>query len=463
MTPAFARYLEDDEAFLKPALQHIYGDFTSSITVDDIECSVAVVSRLPSPRMGPQVDRTNNNSTNFSLSQGHEGIALWVDSLAFEADLLGNPFGDHSEERVVKTVFLRPINSKELITSFELPSANTLFINGARHTMFWDRWSIGNDDVVSPRVTRKSHRQPLKSLELFVPSRNLTFEAPLEALTASRKIATSMGNIIRQVEHDNVSGLASASAELEEKVPQYLSRRKGTGGTLRVFALVYPPALAGALHLHTVIKPRDGNLGSSEMASFQEALFAGAHLHRVTSGGGGWGKKQGLLSLDPAFDFSEIGDTGSLDSVFEQSEPEPSANNTNAVTPGDFVQFFASFDPEQRSASDSDLSGLQEVDTSMWKGVEWTASNQYHMIVGSIPSQDEYVMAPQVGQQSCRGFIGIPNHFGLLAEGGTCLRQLEPMIAEPKPSSTASNGALELKQTARTRLDVPYGLWETST
>lgn len=385
---------------------------------------------------------------------GHEGIALWADSLRFEPDLMTSSDGNDPDEQLIRATFHVPRSLKcNSVLSIELRPANTLFVNGAQSTMWHHRWRFDTADDGTV-LTRVDMPRPLRTLEVYFPKDTATLDVTLEALTPCRKIVSSMGNVVRQVQGHKDDELLSASAELEEKVPQFLARAGQKSGTLRIFALVSPSKLIdNQANIGGLIEPSETDLAEAEKSWFQKALLAGAHLHRVTSGGGGWGKKQGLLSLDPAFDLSTVQDTGSLDHLFEQSEPGSDESALNAVTPGDYVQFFAKFDPDQHSVTSTKSLTVADVNTSVWEGRSWTKGESHSIQLGILPSRDDPIKALPPDHKSRGGVIGIPNQFGLLSEGGMCLRSLVKVENSDKPSS------IEFEQNAVSRIDVPYGVW----
>jgi hypothetical protein len=442
-------------------MQHIYGNFTYVEGMHGIQSSVAVVDRLPSPvRVGDPAKADSSNRKAETI-YGHEGIALWIDSMRANPDILRDSINEDSNERLVRMTFVRPKHSWDSITAIELRPANTLFVNGSPNTMFQDSWAVSS--FAGPKLRRAGPRQPLKTLEFFIPSDAPTFNAPIEALTGRREVVSSMGNIIRRIKSHQHQEPVPASAELEEKVPQYLARRSDTRGTLVVFALVSPP---GPMEMPGLGKPTqssEGTIPEADMSSLRLALLRGSHLHRVTSGGGGWGKKQGLLSLDPAFDFRRCEDTGSLDAMLAAEGSDHRANSMNAVNPGDFVQFFASFTQEKSTIQNSDLHITEDINTSDWEGIKWMDSTLLHTIVGSLPSQDEFLMPPQEGKQTESQIIGIPAHFGVLSAGGTCLRRYRIAGTHTQPEldpNNAESNLAKMRQVAISRMDVPYGFWE---
>ena len=95
--------------------------------------------------------------------------------------------------------------------------------------------------------------------------------------------------------------------------------------------------------------------------SRQRCTQADRHLGKV-SGGGGWGLKQGLLSLDPQtrFDSDEDRDVDDFIRAFGEMEglqghASSSSQSSAIVSPGSQVQFFTSvatgFEPGQRLAT----------------------------------------------------------------------------------------------------------------
>jgi hypothetical protein len=441
-------------------MQHIYGNFTSVEGMQGIQSSVAVIDRLPSPVHVGDPAKAGSTNRKAEMIQGYEGIALWIDSMRTNPDVLRDAATGGPSERLVRMTFVRPKRSWDSITAIELRPANTLFVNGSQNTIFRDSWAVY--PFASPKLRRVGSREPLKTLEFFIPSDAPTFDAPIEVLTGRREIVSSMGNIIRRVKSHQHQEPVPASVELEEKVPQYLARRRDTPGTLLVFALVSPPGSMGMSGLDDPTQLSQDPIPEADMSFLRLALLKGSHLHRVTSGGGGWGAKQGLLSLDPAFDFRTYEDTGSLDAILAGEGSGHGASSMNAVNPGDFVQFFASFTQAKPTGQNSDLHITEDVNTSDWEGTKWTDSTPLHTIVGSLPLQDEFLMPPQAGQEAESHIIGIPAHFGVLSAGGTCLRRYKIAETHTQPEldpNDAESNLARLRQVALSRMDVPYGFW----
>ncbi|EAA29188.3 hypothetical protein GE21DRAFT_1582 [Neurospora crassa] len=142
-------------------------------------------------------------------------------------------------------------------------------------------------------------------------------------ITYPRKIVSGLGNILKQVEIDGES--APASKELEDVIPKLLSMRASSHRPLKhtsdshfvkVWALVIPdevyqkyanfqPPLDLAMQLPSPFDFEQASTADEKRLAgrcskaLQGLLVAGCHLREILSGGGGWGAKQGLLSLDP--------------------------------------------------------------------------------------------------------------------------------------------------------------------
>lgn len=107
-------------------------------------------------------------------------------------------------------------------------------------------------------------------------------QMPLTPLTKPRKIAEGMGNILRAIEGPEDGAGEGASLELESAVDKYLQSLPEDADT---------PERVDVFARLTTQEP------SPDVTEL--LLYPGARMHRVLSGGGGWGSKAGLLSLDP--------------------------------------------------------------------------------------------------------------------------------------------------------------------
>lgn len=76
------------------------------------------------------------------------------------------------------------------------------------------------------------------------------------------------------------------------------------------------------------------------------------HSLRKVSGGGGWGAKRGLLSLDPETTYSQRGrdDNGDVERferlLAQRMQGQLHEDEGGVVAPGSFVQFFVAAEPD---------------------------------------------------------------------------------------------------------------------
>lgn len=440
VSPSLARLVDPQSPFLADAVTHI---FRNSVTQDTaVTTLIAIVDRIP----GTPGSRNENGE--------FDGLSLYLDRLDLGApDLLAKSTAseDSVRSREQPGVLTFEVSNalvdvpERLTESVEVPLANTLFSNGRLSTMFKIPWDISGD-VVSPGPTTYISKQRV----IFTgPKWTTTLKVPLIPLTSARKIRTSMGNIIRQISGpDDVD--MPASSELEKAVLQYsaktlttmenviqqlkgLKREKAAlqyekkrrrMERLKIWACIYPP------HSKTLdLKP---DAWSSISNKLSDQLLAGARLHRVQSGGGGWGAKQGLLSLDPEQSFLE----SETDSSPDESRLFGSGDYGYAVTDiakeDELIQFFVTtdswngtLDPQRKSSTYVFGACAAQED----------ASNEGYPI-SSNPARNE-----DSGEQQL--ISSLSNYFGALSEKGISIRQ-DRETADGKPLTSR-----------KTKLDVP--------
>jgi hypothetical protein len=256
-----------------------------------------------------------------------------------------------------------------------------------------------------------------------------------------------MGNILRQVskssEGDSDDAIP-ASSELERELPRYVSELGVPHQRVSVWALVEPSELSF-------------ERGQSSPGTVEESIRSGSRLHRVVSGGGGWGKKQGLLSLDPETTFRDMISTRSpfgLERLFEeqnevQSEALPDlsenfgrgletdiASLNQIAKAGDRIQFFVSTEPHDGDVKRPE--GIQK------QGDPLTCS----FVVGaSSDDAPEELAKPPYEDSETRtsaNMIVLPNYFGGLSETA---------ISYSLDSETARKATEELPHS--TKISVP--------
>jgi hypothetical protein len=130
-----------------------------------------------------------------------------------------------------------PSSSLEGVLEIGVPLANTMFRNGRTSTLLASRWHGTSDQF------EKIQQEEKKSVTIYPAQANpitpLHLEIPLVPLTPPRRVASCLGNIVRQVTDAN-GKVVSASQELEASVDAYLEVRKLHKQTVTVWALIIP-------------------------------------------------------------------------------------------------------------------------------------------------------------------------------------------------------------------------------
>ncbi|KAK4043643.1 hypothetical protein C8A01DRAFT_43401 [Parachaetomium inaequale] len=236
-----------------------------------------------------------------------------------------------------------------------VPLANTLFANGRHHALFASRWPSGSQLLprLATKVQRTNQTIVLPPADLgFVPASESSVTAHLIPLTRPRKVVHSLGNILSRIEIDGQP--VPASRELESLVPLLLKAPRKlrdnahdadhpAGGPVGVWAMTMPRhldkhlLLTHPLPLNRRYHPaNEWRLASATANRMDAFIAAGCQLHKVLSGGGGWGPKQGLLSLDPQTEFAPD-ENQDLQSFMDSFHGK---NAGGIASPGSYVQFF---------------------------------------------------------------------------------------------------------------------------
>ncbi|KAL8762450.1 MAG: hypothetical protein Q9184_001533 [Pyrenodesmia sp. 2 TL-2023] len=222
----------------------------------------------------------------------------------------------------------------------------------------------------------------------------INLNIPFQSVTLPRVVAGSMGNVIRGLFANGSSGLVvPASQELEAAVDRWISSHEAEKQAVAVWALVSP---AGTVCLSD--KP-----SSTDISQLLGLLNTGSTLHRVLSGGGGWGNRQGLLALDPELDFDDASEfSASSESEHDDPEVERRRNLGQIVSPGDTVEFFMCRNAE---------------------GISYKDSTKYSFSFGTTPSTVDEIPSPEMltqSQSERSPCICLPG-FGMLSEEGMSL------------------------------------------
>ncbi|GAO13828.1 hypothetical protein UVI_02004510 [Ustilaginoidea virens] len=229
-----------------------------------------------------------------------------------------------------------------------LPLARTTFLNSRPSTLLAGRFDVSGG---SPRLKQAMHKQwqqvNVWSADPGVgPDTGMGLWAPLSPVTRPRRIVDSFGNIVRGVD---VEGKPTpASTELEDAINRIHGHRlaaEASAGPMGVWALVSPASSRQRLgDPDDAPDPEatlDGKAASREdvestAAYLQSQHRAGCRLFQVLSGGGGWGAKKGLLSLDPRETFYAPPEEEDMERFMQ------AMSNSGLVPTDSYIQFFVS-------------------------------------------------------------------------------------------------------------------------
>ncbi|KAL2800710.1 hypothetical protein BJX66DRAFT_290001 [Aspergillus keveii] len=397
VTPAFARWADPKSPFLEQWMNKINNRDVQPSAGEPVHAVIAVVDRLP----GGNEDTAESEGLSMLYVRGE--------------NIQGRPIASRQvrsaerEEPIIKFSFQKSVASQEAIRphlhEIGLRLANTIFINGKENTLFGTRWAY--EPSAGKLGLKESVDLSLCSVTVNHTGFQKSLELPLYPVGERRKVITSMGNILRQIGKHADGKLDEpmpASSELEKELPRYIDEHNIVDRRVSVWALIET----------SVESPYSKSKHSQ--SDLAKSIQAGAKLHRVMSGGGGWGKKQGLLSLDPEVSFEEAGKEGivALSSVFSDNAQRTTHDATlafeqrmfmedlstlsQAAEPGNYVQFFASIEQEEPSKTQKTHPPVSEESISYNFGVVSDAE--------ALPSQTEHQ----------RYLTVVPNHFGALSE-----------------------------------------------
>ncbi|KAK2935788.1 hypothetical protein FoTM2_003731 [Fusarium oxysporum f. sp. vasinfectum] len=254
---------------------------------------------------------------------------------------------------------------------------------------------LGNPHITIPltNTTFQNHR----TSTLIISRYDLSTGSPkLIEQTDTKHLQKSFGNIVRRVDIEDES--VPASNELEPAVNElHASKSDLVQSPMGIWAMITPPTFVQSGGSSPYVDPdpeatfADGQSITelTALTSDQLAILyrQGGRLYQVLSGGGGWGAKKGLLSLDPE------------QTHFVVSEEEEMQRFIQAMEGGNFVpvsskiQFFASTD-----SSASEPVGKKQT------GVVFGTSSKVEDETDANPSQPEARL--------------LENHFGALSNVG---------------------------------------------
>lgn len=320
------------------------------------------------------------------------------------------------------SILLNPLSAAMTPLTLTLPIANTVFQNGTQTTMFAEQWCW--DSAAPAKVVQRSSKSSQVIVARSEDGATSTISVPLVPITPPRRILTGLGNIVREVEIEGQA--SSASQELEANIPELLARRQRAGGEqmigpIGVWALVIPEGVFAARNLPQFDLARAVSATPDQMydvsSLFTNLMASGCRLHKictsaptpfqwhspnscgfVVSGGGGWGLKKGLLSLDPQTRYSAPGQ-GDVESFIKSFHGQNSEDGN--VRPGAYIQFFVepALAPAQPAIRNKPLELGSETSTSL--------------VFGTAPAGLE-----DAELHSGDSIEAIPGHFGALSTNG---------------------------------------------
>ncbi|KAF2644070.1 hypothetical protein P280DRAFT_466758 [Massarina eburnea CBS 473.64] len=467
VTPSFAPWLLDDSAFIQKAIHHTYSECLGPADprYARVYALCAVVDKLPAPKpIHPAEDLGNEAASRSNQppigESGFEGMAY---ATLRYADWIASSFEPPDDQALISFVASTTSESVGYFAdTLRLPLANTIFQTGSPSTMIDSLWVKNKGGQEFALKRKRSAKHHSIKIHAFAPGTRQasSLAVPLIPLTVPRRVEASMGNILRRVTGpDGESALASQ--ELEQVVPQFYNARRESSQATMVWALVISkeklkPILAatdsalGRLpdDIATGSMMTDAELWDSlwkkRPAAWNDlvpnALVAGARLHRVLSGGGGWGKKAGLLSLDPV---ASAPDTNSSASDMSDGPDNLSSALQQVARDGDYIQFFIS----PSNNIDDSVDPLQQLQEAAGLGSKWSWE------LGTIPSTVDALPAGswQHNSSTTKETFVFRNCFGALTEGGVSInRNFELRRKEASPPIGGS------------KIDVPFSRFSSA-
>jgi hypothetical protein len=316
--------------------------------------------------------------------------------------------------------------------------AHTIFVNGKESTLFGMRWTwakTAGDNGAFALDDSVDLTNCIVRSSSSVADIQSTLTLPLHPVGQRRKVISSMGNILRQVskstDPDSVAPMP-ASTELEKELPRYISENNIVDQRVSVWALIEKPTATVSCSQHGLL----------------ESVSHGGKLHRVISGGGGWGKKQGLLSLDPEIAFPGTAgkvELDHLDDLFSHNTskvsdlPPPFLDGlvgddlsilSQVATEGDFIQFYVSTESTPSPQNESRQNNAP--------------SDAISYCFGIVSDAEQLDAHPN----EIQALTSLPNTFGALSEKGITYSRSMPMDEDQQETMECASGL-------HTKLDIP--------
>ena len=440
VTPSFAPWIDPASPFLEQCVNRLFEHTPDIRSLSPFYAVAAIIDKLPDTRWHSGDKPINGNGHGSTDSDGISLLFVKEEGVRGKAAAPRRLKSSGTDETVLIFSVDTPSSNASgrstqgSVHEVGLRLANTIFVNGNDNTLFGMRWTY------DPKLSRLRLDQSVDLSNCTITSTanavhdNLDF--PLFPVGQRRKVISGMGNILRQVaksaEDDQSNTPMPASLELEKEIPRYIEEHDIDDPLVSVWALVETPDIAVPTGFEN---PQD---------RLSHALRVGGKLHHVMSGGGGWGKKQGLLSLDPEITFSDAADRRdflALDQLFDpggdfarglppfltqETTGDDLSDLHRTAKPGDYVQFFVSVQPSHSQNAHSSLTTSQGSILCQFGVVA-------HAGIPEIQTID--------GQQ--KDLAVVPSYFGALSE--KAITYLQP-VTNPQTIEQLETG---------TKLDMP--------
>ena len=472
LTPSFARCLDPKSSFQSKVLSHVFQPMADA-SMDDLRCEIlgAVVDKLPL-LTEPAVVSPDKGGEGLSIliakDSAHTAPTLWDNQAA------GTAFD--SMDMLQRDCISFHLDSKSHGTDIELPLCNTIFVNGFKTTMLASTWT--KDSRSQHWVQQRQESRFTQNIFLPIPTPLHTdpdqapgthLIVPIVPLTEPRSISEGLGNIITKIGGGVEDDVAPASRELEAAVTAFFEAQGGTAEPSTVWALVIPKeSVSVDDHYRLSFRHREQAFAMAGPAAdrlaipgFDDAhigslIRRGARLHRVLSGGGGWGQKQGLLSLDPESRYGLSDRVSCTTGLCHEDDVRAEQNEAlgGVARPGDFVQFFI----PPLTCSKSGPLGVSTMETSVAsRGATGSGPAKTHLwslAFGTVPSTIDSM--PQVSTEARKepddkDVRVLDNHFGALSEQGMSISTSWQDTQSGDPVKQQ-----EKRSKVVTKVDVPY-------
>ena len=454
VTPAHIQLLDE------PAGPDVRGAFIPNLLCQAFESAnpwqqyhvmAAVVDRIPYQSSTAEDEQPEDPSTAsetvpiLSSKDGFEGIAVAIlDSETAAPDLWS--LREEFKERDTMTIqqrctisfalppspvedlsqMLQPKKQNFVSRVLQLPVANTLFQNGKTSTMFAQHWTLRRrGELILEVLNSKKTWLPQQTLHMqnAFMGQDTNFDhsshSYLTQITPARRINAAMGNIIRRVSVDNNSEESvPASEELEKAISQGVKSGQIPAQQAGVWALVRP-------HRDATLYLLPDQTQDPTKDAIGQAVLSGCRLHKVLSGGGGWGEKQGLLALDPDVDYSLSKQAWQ---PFSEDGLNPEAEKAlvlgEIVKPGYDVTFYIYQSPPFSGAA---ANSLQVASSAIGSGLRTLSFGSLPSTMDSMPVTTKIDGSPEIQPDH----KVIEDHFGMLSEQGMSLEVSPQKLCNP--------------------------------